>query len=170
MQANTVHMSCSHWFRGHMATYIRPVTVPVKKSHRNNATSQTHFQLSLSTQLDQNHKDSEKIEENSQTLKFSELNSGQIHGNGVSSQRFNGESSSLSYFLCNSSTELITESNEPNAITEKKFEKKRERNSKVLNRRRRRRRITGLFPDFKQESAETESNQSILKIQNQISE
>jgi len=36
-----VQVSHFHWSRGHMAAYIRPVTVPVREVHRISATSQT---------------------------------------------------------------------------------------------------------------------------------
>jgi len=40
-QAIPVHVSHFHWFKGHMAAYIRPHAVPVRKSHRISAKSQT---------------------------------------------------------------------------------------------------------------------------------
>ena len=65
----------------------------------------------------------------------------------VSSQRFN-RIIITEPFLCNSSAKSIARSNESGAITEEEIEKKKVKNSKVLNRLRRRKKGHGLFPDF----------------------
>jgi len=62
------------------------------------------------------------------------LNASEINGIWDSSQRFNGESSSLSLHFCNSSIRFIAGSNESKCDHRSKIEKKRERNSRIPNR------------------------------------
>ena len=114
-------MSRPHWFKGHMAAYIRPRTVQVRKKPQIECQVTNRIKLFLSNQLDQTHNKLRKIEEHfTNPNHFQKQDSSQIHGNGVSSQRFDDESSSLSYLLCNSSTKSIAGSIESNAITEEK--------------------------------------------------
>jgi len=84
-QAIPVHVLHFHWFKGHMAAYIRPRAVLVRKEPQNQCQVTNRIKLSLSIQLDQNHNKLRKIEEHraifSQTLTFFRIEFKQIQWN-----------------------------------------------------------------------------------------
>ena len=161
-----VQVSGSHWSRGHMAAYIRP---RCKSEKRSTESVPHHKQLknfslhSVRLKTITNSRNWRKIPNPN---RFRSSSSSRINGVCCSSQRFNGESSSLSLVLCNSSIRFVTKATNPNAITEARIWEEEGTNSKILNqRRRKRRRITVYFRISSKNQQKQNQIKKFLKIQ-----